>query len=800
MKFLFLCFMTFGSVAIVLAQECPYSLSGTVIDFHDKTPLAGASVVVTGLDRQVTTDASGRFYIDDLCEGFVELEVSHPECISRFVRADVEDEESFIKITLEHHLEELEEVQVVGSAIKERTNSSQEETILSTDLERYTGNSIGDALKRITGVSSLNTGAAIVKPVVQGLSGSRVTILNNGVRMQDMEWGDEHAPNIDINLAGKTTLIKGAGALQYGGDAIGGVILVEPEKIRAQDSLYGKVLLNGVTNGRGGSGTLELTKSYKNGWFIKGQASYKRFGDLEAPDYILSNTGIAQIGASFSLGKNSFEEGWEAYYSFFDSDIAILRASHIGNVDDLIQAINSQTPNVVEDFTYTIGSPSQEVTHHLAKGSYYKRFEGAGKLSLQYDFQQNQRFEYDLRRGETRDIPSIDLRLTTHTISTDFRADASEQNRIHLGLMARYQNNSADPSTGVRRLIPDYDRYDFGAFALTEYYVSPSWVIDAGLRYDFSRIDARKFYQASRWAERGYDIDFNDLIIEDLGSQLLTNPVLDYHNFSATAGVEHTFGEDSKVRANYALAQRAPNPSELFSEGLHHSAARIELGDLRITSETSHKIAVSVEKDSEKWGYVLAPYVNRINDFVLLEPSGVEFTIRGAFPVWTYRQTDAIFAGIDASLYSQWTPTWRSEHRFSFIKGKDETLEGPLINVPPVHLENGLVYQNPQLRKLRIAVESRYVFRQNEFPENIEVFSPVANEQVVLDINTPPPAYHLLDLDLETRLTLIANNDLTLGLRVTNVFNTRYRDYLNRLRFFADDLGRNLALRIKWII
>ncbi len=783
----------------VLGQECSHSISGVVIDFHDKTPLSGASIVITGLNRQVATDSLGRFYIDNLCEGPVELEVSHPECTSQFVTV-VPSEKKDVKILLEHHLEELEEVQVVGAAQKKQTASSIENTVQLETIERLAGGNLGDMLKQISGVSSLNTGANIVKPVIQGLSGSRILILNNGVRMQDMEWGDEHAPNIDVNAANRLTLIKGAGALQYGGDAIGGVIMVTPERVFAKDSLYGKFLANGVTNGRGGNVTMEVIRSFDSGWFLKVQGSYKRLGDLEAPDYILSNTGVSQLGASLQFGKNSFKEGWEAFYSYFNTDIAILRASHIGNVDDLINAINSQQPNVVEPFGYNIDNPRQEVSHHLAKGSYYRRFEGAGKMTLQYDFQRNQRFEYDLRRGDRGNIPSIDLQLSTHTFAGDFKIDANERNKMHFGLLARYQENFADPSTGVRRLIPDYEKYDVGLFATTEYFLSNNLLIDAGFRYDFSRIDAKKFYQLSRWEERGYDVDFNDLILEDLGSQLLTNPVLDYHNVSATAGLQYNINSETELRFNYALSQRAPNPSELFSEGLHHSAARIELGDLRIDSETSHKVGLAIEKKSEKWGYSVMPYVNRINDFIVLEPTGAEFTIRGAFPVWSYRQTNALLAGIDASLYAQWMPRWRSEHQISFIKGKDQTLDRALINIPPVQFENEVVYQNPDLRHLRVALESSYVFRQNEFPPNIEVFSPLDNQNVLLDINTPPPAYHLLNLDIEAQFTVLRKNDLTIGLNVSNVLNTSYRDYLNRLRFFADDLGRNLALRLKWAI
>ncbi len=783
--------------SIIFGQQCSSSLEGVVLDFHDQTPLAGATIQIYGTDKAVISNLKGEFSLTGLCNSMLELEVSHPECNSLFLTLEIQGN-TYKKITLEHHLEELNEVKVIGDLNLDKTNSGQEAGLKTEALERFSSGSLGDALKQISGVSALSTGSKIVKPVIQGLNGSRILILNNGVRMQDMEWGDEHAPNVDINATNSVSVIKGAAALEYGGDAIGGVIVLDQARIPAIDSLYGKTLFNSATNGRGGNITSELTKSYENGRFVKGQASYKRFGDSEAPDYVLSNTGISEIGASVTFGKHLFNSGWDAYYSFFKANIGILRASHIGNVDDLINAINNKQPFVINNFTYEINQPSQDVTHHLGKLKYYKRFQGLGKLNIQYDYQLNKRLEFDVRIGDRSNRASLDLELATHTLSTDFKIDAKSNYKINSGLLFRYQNNFANPDTGVRRLIPDYDKYDFGAFVTGEYYFSNTLLLDTGLRYDFNRIDAKKFYQTSRWEERGYNLEFQDFVIDNLGNQLLTNPVFIYHNISATTGLNYDLGSDSEFRFNYALSQRAPNPSELFSDGLHHSAARIELGDLRIQSETSHKVSLSLKRESSSWGYEVAPYINAINNFILLEPTGVEFTIRGAFPVWSYRQTNARLLGFDTSLYSQWTENWRTDHRFSLVKGKDMDLDGALINIPSANLSNGITFYNPKWNDFKVSLESQYVFRQNEFPENIFVVSPEQNQEVELEINTPPNAYHLLGLDAEMKFNINQSNVLSVGLAVSNLLNTSYREYLNRQRYFTDDLGRNFLMRLKF--
>ena len=388
------------------------------------------------------------------------------------------------------------------------------------------------------------------------------------------------------------------------------------------------------------------------------------------------------------------------------------------------------------------------------------------------------------------------MKLTTHSVLTNIKFDAKEGFDLKVGALGRYQTNFANPDTGVRRLIPDYDKYDFGLFAIGSYELNKDWTLDAGTRYDFSRIDSKKFYRVSRWEERGYDVDFADIIIEDLGTQLLVNPVFDYHNFSGTAGFHYELNDKDHLRFNYAYSQRAPNPSELFSDGLHHSAARIELGDLRIKSETSSKLSVSLERNTSKWGYTFAPFLNSMRDFILVEPTGVEFTIRGAFPVWSYRQTDAILLGVDASLYNNWSSKVRTDHKFAWVKGTDTETDTPLINIPAANFTNSITYTIPKWNNFLVSLESQYVFEQTRFPDNIVVFSPEQQENVILDINTPPDAYHLLSLNTEASFTLKNKNDLTVGLTASNLLNTNYRDYLNRQRYFVDDMGRNISLRL----
>ncbi len=427
-----------------LSQNCNNSLSGTVTDIHDGQLLTGVTLIVAETDQAVQTDFDGTYSFSNLCNATYYIQVSHPYCLTKgfTVRVSGDTKKSF---KLEHHIEELNQITIEGKTYSDKSKTLFENSIDKNELERFSSASLGDALKSLSGVSSLNTGNTVVKPMINGLHSSRVVIVNNGVRMEDQEWGAEHAPNIDINSVSNLTVLKGAGALQYSGDAVGGVIIAETSKVPVKDSLYGKSLMTATSNGRGAALSSKLTKSYKNGMYATLQGTLKHFGDFEAPDYILSNTGIFERSASLQVGFNRFDYGIEGYYSIFKNEIGILAASHLGGARDQIRAISSDVPLIINDFTYTINAPRQDVSHQLATVKGFKRFENFGKLSIQYDFQRNNRLEFDIRRGDDKNKAASDLQLDTHTVLLDLESHLTDAITLKSGIMTRYQKKRCQP-------------------------------------------------------------------------------------------------------------------------------------------------------------------------------------------------------------------------------------------------------------------------------------------------------------------------------------------------------------------
>lgn len=311
-------------------------------------------------------------------------------------------------------------------------------------------------------------------------------------------------------------------------------------------------------------------------------------------------------------------------------------------------------------------------------------------------------------------------------------------------------------------------------------------------------MNASKTYLKSRWLASGYNQHFSHFVNAEDELNVNTNPVFHFHLTSMNLGIRKDFQNDWRLGFNTQYSERSPNVAELFSDGLHHSNAQIELGDLGIQKEKSTKINIWTEMKWQKTTLNINAYVQQINDYVYLKPSGFETTLRGAFPVWTFEQTKAFLMGFDYHLDYQLNKNWSLSHKLAYVQGQDLELNQPLIDMPPL---NGLMSLTYHFQSWQLS--SQYVFyvTQKRFA-NFNFETNIINSQnelvpVFVDISTPPKGYQLLNFQMAKVLNLSPKFETKAMLSVNNALNQNYRDYLNRQRFFADELGRNFLLQIQ---
>jgi iron complex outermembrane recepter protein len=780
-------------LCICFCTNAQFKISGQILDQNNK-PLEGCHVHIK--NKNINTDAFGNYSIENLSKGNIKIFVSNfgYQSISSsiFLGKDL-----ILNLKMIVDVKNLDDV-LVNAKRNSENNSVLEQKIKIETIEKYGSQTLGDALKEIAGVSILRTGSNIVKPVINGLHSSRIPIISNNVRLEDQQWGSEHAPNFDLNAAGKVTVIKGASGLQYGGDAIGGLIVIDSYSSK-NDTLFGKTISNLSSNGRGGTLSTSLHKGNFCDWSWNAVGTFKYFGDRNSANYVLSNSGNRELNFSGDAKYTGKKFDVSGFYSLYNAQIGILSASHIGNANDLYLSINRQIPSVVNDFTYNLLNPKQDVKHHLAKINFNYSIDDDSSIAFQYSYQNNKRLEFDVRRGELKNIAALDLELSTHTLKIDYKKEFHNWN-LKSGFNAENQENIADSATKVRPLIPNYQKNDFGVYSIANYPISETLTIDFGVRYDFSDIQAFKFYLKERWEERNFNEQFSGFIIGEIGNQWFTKPSFTFHNFSGCFGLHKKFSSELNWYANASLATRNPNPSEFFSDGLHHSTGQIEFGDLGLQKEQSYKLSTTLQKKWSNFSIEVNPFVNNIKNFIFLQPTSFEKTTRGVFPVWSYLQTNALMTGLD--INSTWKITELFQHQFSFaaVNGFDLSNNKPLIAMPPINFSNKILFAKKSFHGLLVELKNEVVLRQTQFPDNNFSTKIIQNNEFIdvqVEISMPTNAYQLWSFYSELKFKTFKTGFATIAFSVQNILNTNYRDYLNAQRFYVDELGRNFQIQLK---
>jgi len=633
----------------------------------------------------------------------------------------------------------------------------------------------------------LQTGNTIAKPVVDGLYGNRVLVINNGVRQEGQQWGLEHAPEVDPNIAQNITVVKGADAVRYGAEALGGVILLDPAPLPYNDpALHGEVNVNGVSNGRGGSGSAELSSSFKGipqlAWRIQG--SYSKLGDYQTKNYFLENTGTEQKNFSGTIGYQGKHFGGQIFYSRFQTSLGISLASDIGSAADLIARLeHPDAPYVKGDFSYKYRAPYQTVLHQLLKAGVYYNTDDGSRFEVNYNLQIDHRREFEPRLATYYTIPINDWILHTNTLEGTWQKTFAEKWHTTAGVNLRAQSNYNDTITLSNPFIPNYSANSVGAFGIEHLTLNDKVELEAGARFDY-----QKFNAASQRFIYKYITDPNG-VTSAQGAYYQFGGDRKFNSFSFITGALWKINDLWNIRSNLGLAWRTPNPEELYSYGLNQGASKYELGDSALNSEHGYKWITTFTKAGNRFSFAANIYLQYIQNYIYLMPAdSVTPTRTGYYPVFRFVQTNAFFKGLDFDgryNFGNDGKLFQYELKASLVRAYDLTKDAYLPDIPADRYTNSLQWNIPSPKKMTdnfVQVNYMYVTRQTRYEPNS-------------DYAPPPGPYGLWALSAGTKFLLgDGSKSLTVDLSVDNLFNVAYRDYLDSWRYYTDEIGRNIQL------
>ncbi len=749
--------------AFLIAQRCDLKVLGRVQDSHNLDPIPFANVYFMEAHQGAVSDANGFFEIPVLCQGSYHVSVSHIGCQTRELYMTVKHDTTIL-LELEHHSQIMDELAVAASAIEEAT--TQEIMLIDAyEISQNADKNMANMLDNLAGVSTIKNGTNIAKPIVNGLYGDRLILLNNGVTQSGQQWGADHSPEIDPLAAGKITVIKGVSTLAYQGSSLGSAILVSPPKIDSEPHFHGKVRYFFESNGLGNGLNIRVQKHHqKFAWSLVGTA--KKKGDSQAASYYLTNTGAVEGDFALQTEYNhNASLKSELFFSSFNAHFGVLRGAHIGNLTDLEEALARSEPFYTKDqFSYQIKSPYQKINHHLIKWNTSYLLNEDHKFDFTYAVQWDLRKEFDVRRSGRSVKPAMSLNQTSYFTEIKYKGYLSRDWEVSSGIQHNRKDNYNEPGTGILPLIPDYISFEMGLFAMVSK-KSEQFSFELGGRYDYL-----------------------DQSVATITSGI-PKEIKRYYNYASNIGLagggNYLFSNGINVSYNLGLASRNPGINERYSNGLHQGVSGIEEGNPDLVSEQSLKNTLALGgKINAKILYEILYYDQAIENYIFLNPQN-EFrtTIRGTFPVFKYSQTRARILGWDLTSTFLFSDTFQSSLRFSYLKGTDTENNIPLIYLPSNNLFLNVKYQIPrvgQWDQMAFELYNKYVFEQKN----------ILSDQ---DFVSPPKGYNLTGVKISGERQL-SGNRLNIFLRIDNLFNVSYRDYLNRLRYFADDLGINVIM------
>ena len=767
------------------SENCDRQIDGHVVDAVSHEPVAGAAVSVSGVVL-ASTDRDGRFVLRGQCPGAIEIEVQRLDYLLGRRSVNLQRSTS-MEIELESATTET--VVIWGKDIAPPDMSSTA-VVGGEALERTRGRSFSETLAEVPGVSQLRSASGMAKPMVRGQFGRRLMLLVDSVPHRSQEWGLDHAPEVDPFTAGEIRVVRGAAGVRYGPGAIGGAVIADPPKLLESPGVAGEVhLMSFLERGVGLASRLQSASEKVPGLAYQVEGSAKRLTSASTPDYALQNTGSLEWNLGATVGYR--KEGAEYMLSqrHYQARLGVCACLQIESSDDFFAQLERDRPINSELFEagFAIDRPYQSVSHDTTLARATWRLQDIGKLGATYAFQFDHRSEFDIVRDATG--PQFDFRLTSHDADV-----VLEHKPIHLSNHTHLRGSVGAVGTAQIHsyqglpLVPDYQAFGGGIFAI-ERLQGHDYELEAGLRYDL--------------LSRSADLLRNDYLRLVRSEQLALDacsggegdPVRcasTFHTVSASVGGLFQVSEPWSLKFDLSTASRPPNPDEQYLNGTSPTFPVLGLGKPDLDSETTYSASLTSSYQSERLAAEASAYANYISDYIYFSPAiddaGApifDVLIRGSFPRFVTRPVDAIFYGADGGAVLRPVPSLELGMQLSLVRARNITDDGFLVLVPSDRLRASARYTHTSsdgLETIFASVSGTLVARQNRF-------DPAA------DLASPPDGYFLLDAEVGGQ-TQLGEQTLKYAVHGTNLLNARYRDYTSLLRYFADQPGLQIMLRL----
>jgi len=621
-----------GSQTDTVSAQSGTTLSGKVTQGDNNQPMAGALVVIDELRREVRAGDDGSYTFSQVPPGSYHVGVRAEGYTTRRTEVTVANSPVTLDLAVDFDLHYAEVLSVSPNA-RPQFESYQPTTVLDgQELAKNLESTIGATLSEAPGVALREFGPGPARPVIRGLDGDRIAILEDGQRMGDLSsQSGDHAVPTNPAAARRIEVVRGPATLLYGANAIGGLVNVITDSIPTEKTMgsSGKLTMNFGSNGgaAGGAGDIHVG----NGKFaLHFGGAGNRSGNYETPEGEVDNSqarsALGQVGAAWT-GDHSYVG---ASYGYDDSKYGI---------------------PVVEEGTISL-TPKRH--------SFSAR---AGGRNLG-GWLQSYRATLGVRRYAHSELEGDEVGTTfnNNTMEGEVLLSHKRVGRL-VGSFGGWFLDRAFAATGAEALSPPVDQQAYAGFVYEEIQ-SAHATLQFGGRLDHTKYEPQGGLRARDFTEYSGSVG------------LLLKPQAANDNFV--------------VALNVARAARYPALEELYYLGPHPGNLAFEIGNADLDAEHALGLDLSVRGRSGRFEGEVTVFRNDISNYIFRQPTG---EIEEEFPVVENVAADSVLTGIEVHGDVKLTDWLTAEATFDLVRGKLTDSGQPLPRIPPARVLAGLTYQ-----------------------------------------------------------------------------------------------------------
>tara|TARA_R110001583_G_scaffold93777_1_gene236993 strand:+ start:14335 stop:16545 length:2211 start_codon:yes stop_codon:yes gene_type:complete len=714
-------------------------LSGKITNTQNE-PLLGVEIYIEELQKGTSTNENGYYELSNLPNNAIKITVASIGYQTEIKIINFIKKETTLNFILEEAVFKMDEV-IVSTAF----NKLQSQNVMKVEheniktLQQKGTSTLIEGLTTIPGVSQVSTGTSIGKPVIRGLSGNRVLVYSQGVRIENQQFGDEHGLGLNDSGIESVEVIKGPASLLYGSDALGGVLYFIPEKFAEANTFVANFDQKLFSNTAGSNTSIGLKTSSEN-WKFLARGSYNTHSDYKiANGDRVTNTRYNETDFKTGIGYSDSKISSVFRYNYNKLDLGIPE-----------EGIAQQTASKKTNY------PKQGVSNNLFSLNNTLFFTNS-KLDVDFGYIANDRSEF-----EDSNIAILKMKLNTFNYDAKYHLPKIGKLEAILGIQGMQQNNE---NFGEEYLIPDAVTNDFGLFGTTNFEWKSN-VLQVGLRFDNRAISTTAFGLAG---EEGSFVAIDK----------------SYNSINASIGYKTNLNDHLIVRLNVASGFRAPNLAELTSNGVHEGTNRYEVGNSDLKTEQNIQTDLNIEYNTDHFEFFVNGFYNHVNNYIYTSPTGETLEDND---VYDYVQNNAKLYGGEIGVHFHPHPLDWLHFESSFETVTGEKQDGDYLPLIPANNWNNTIRTEFNIKNwLSDGFASLNV-------------SSTFNQNNVSGFETFSKGYSLVNVGFGGTVKF-GKTTFDINLNGTNLFNESYITHLSRLKTDRiQNIGRNIIIGVKFKI